>query len=542
MHVPDTKVMRILDSFLEMVQGKEYLPKVPNGQKMSFKPFFVSISLDEEEEYYITVRNGALAKRTPFQPPTHIGRVEIRMGDYERGGGFSSGIFSLPQDLNERAALTELSDTANEAFYDCIDDYIRRINNSIGVQDEEDRREKFLFFSREKSVRYEEQRKTHTLDTKGIEEMLLDISRKLMRPEIWNVELHFSFFNASRYLLTSEGTRIFTATPRYLVALHLVSPTIKSHYLLGNSWVFHSREMEAFPSHDLLMEKGERLIGELMEMRKAPVEKNGIYPAILDTKNHGVLWHEVIGHSLEAHRMQEDDCEYDESTPFEGNIGTKVAPSFITVHDDPTRKDLVGHYKYDDEGVKGKKTLLIEQGILKGYLHSRQSAGYFRTQSNGHARSSDRHDPIPRMSNIVVSSSKSIPFEELKEELMKQCVEQKREYGLLIEGTSGGFSLPEESYFNTTPTNIFRIYTNGNRERVRGIYIVGTPYQTLQNIVMTSDRYGAFHGVCGAESGWVSSSELAPDALVSSLEVKRIPNDAYERLRAPIFPRPRIER
>jgi|TARA_B100001971_G_C18195418_1_gene541142 predicted Zn-dependent protease len=295
--------------------------------------------------------------------------------------------------------------------------------------------------------------------------------------------------------------------------------------------------MGNIPCYDDIMARGETLTSELLDIIKAPLEKNDTLPVILDGENTGVVFHEVIGHSLEAHRMQEDEWG-DVTTLFKDKIGEKVAPEFITLYDDPTRQELDGHYQFDEDGVRSQKVMLVENCVLKNYLHSRESAGYFKTRSNGHARAYGSHTPTPRMSNLFVESNNRVSFDELVESLRKECVDQKKPYGLLMEGTNGGLTLPEECFFNTFPSNVFRVYANGKTERVRGAYIVGTPLQVLNNFIQTSDRYSTFSGNCGAESGWIPSVEIAPDALVKSLEINRIPMSSYYKMPKPVLPKP----
>ena len=109
---------------------------------------------------------------------------------------------------------------------------------------------------------------------------------------------------------------------------------------------------------------------------------------------------------------------------------------------------------------------------------------------------------------------------------------------MLLE-TQGGETLPDESIYNTYPLNIFQIYPNGEQRRVRGIYIVGTPHQTLMNIIRTSNETGVFNGFCGAESGLIAAAEIAPYALVNSLEVNRIPYTSFPEAPEEFLKRPK---
>ena len=359
-----------------------------------------------------------------------------------------------------------------------------------------------------------------------------------------------SLNNEGNYFVNTEGTKVFTHYTRFSLGITFFSYDSENS-AIPLSQSFHTMDLSKLPDKEQLIESGEQLRKDLSEIVRAPVQRNGLFPAILDYENHGVIWHEAVGHALEGHRMQEDDFSYSVSL-FNGKIGEKIAPDFLSLYDDPTIKTLDGHYKFDSEGVRAQKVMLVENGVLKNYLHSRQSAGYFKTSSNGHCRESIDNvtinpmqtlrnpGPCPRMSNLFVKSSNEASFEELKENLIKLCELQGKKYGLLLKECGGGLALPEESFFKTYPAHVYRVYRDGKIERVRSIYIVGTPYQILDNIIQTSDQYGLFNGTCGAESGWVPSTQTAPDALVKSLEVNTIPKETYPEMRSPVIPKPKL--
>ena len=196
---------------------------------------------------------------------------------------------------------------------------------------------------------------------------------------------------------------------------------------------------------------------------------------------------------------------------------------------------------YDEEGVAGQRVTLIKDGILEGYLHSRESAGYFKTKSNGHARADETLIPVSRMSNLIISSAHEVSYDELKEELVRLCKEQDKPYGLILSGAIGGMALPQNTVFDTYPKYITRVYpphgrTGIREEMSRGAYVVGTAAQTLQNIILTSNKYNTRSSFCGAESGFVPVSQTAPDALLSSLDINRIPKKSYPHLRTRVLP------
>ena len=146
---------------------------------------------------------------------------------------------------------------------------------------------------------------------------------------------------------------------------------------------------------------------------------------------------------------------------------------------------------------------------------------------------------MARMSNLVVESKKTARPEELKRLLMAEARRQGKPYGLLIRDITGG-NTNTASYgyqaFKGTPRLVYRVDARtGKEELVRGVELVGTPLSSVNRVLATGAVPGAFNGYCGAESGFVPVSTVAPAVLVGELELQRV-GRASER--SPILPAP----
>ncbi len=518
---------------------EEYLKKIKNtnvsvdtgDNTFDFNPFHALLHISMQRNSGISVINGGTYYRIVPNEHAAKGRLEVRVGDYDRNS-VSHMIFHLPFNFDKRVSEVLLKRAANEAIWNSIETYLGRLIDSLGVNNGEGC---FLSISDEEPSRYIQNRWTPKRRLSDLQENLEKVTRALYGGEIISCNAEFDLMEKQRYIANTKESMIYTKDAFWELSLNL--RTIDSdNRVLSHSQTFKGKGSRPYITLDELMEAGERLAGELSEIRKAEIEKNGTYPAIMDPENHGVIWHEVVGHSLEGHRQQEGEWG-DTANLFADRMGEKVAPGFITLTDDPTREDLFAHYKFDDEGIPGQKVVLIEKGILKDFLHSRESAGFMDSKSNGHARAENSNMPVPRMSNLIVESSKQMSYDELKENLIKECRRQRKPYGLIMSGSNGGVTLPSDSMFNTYPINVFRVYAkNGETERVRGIYLVGTPAQALDNMVATSDRFDTFNGFCGAESGSIPSTVTAPDMLLKRVEVNRIPSSSYDVLKNEVLP------
>jgi predicted Zn-dependent protease len=166
----------------------------------------------------------------------------------------------------------------------------------------------------------------------------------------------------------------------------------------------------------------------------------------------------------------------------------------------------------------------VENGVLKTFLMSRSPTRGI-TKSNGHGRCQPGRRVVARQGNLFVKSDKSVPFDKLREMLIEECKKQGKEFGLLFKDISGGFTMTQTwtpQAFKVLPILVYRVYTDGRPdELVRGVDIVGTPLTCFSKIVCTSDDDDVFNGMCGAESGSVPVSAIAPSVLVEQIEIEK---------------------
>ena len=202
---------------------------------------------------------------------------------------------------------------------------------------------------------------------------------------------------------------------------------------------------------------------------------------------------------------------------------------------------LAGFYEYDNEGSPAQRVAVIQDGILKNFLMSRMPIKDFSV-SNGHGRNQPGLMPTGRQGNLIVTSTKSVPEADLRQKLIEEVKKQGKPYGLYFDDIQGGFTLTTRSLpqaFQVLPVIVYRVYADGRPdELVRGVDIVGTPLAALTRIVTTGDQQHVFNGVCGAESGSVPVSAVAPAMLFSEMEVQK---RAHSHERPPILPPPGFE-
>lgn len=343
-------------------------------------------------------------------------------------------------------------------------------------------------------------------------------------PGILNSNVSMSVQREIRTYVNTEGTKIRRGRNSIRVFILARAKASDGMDLVATE-SFEAHDFSRLAKEKDMEEAVDRVGRELVEMLKAPVVDPFVGPAILSGRASGVFFHEIFGHRIEGHR-QKDDAE---GQTFTKSIGKPVLPDFLSVVFDPTLEkaagiDLNGTYAYDDEGVKARRMVLVENGILKTFLLSRSPVDGF-ANSNGHGRKQLGGEASSRQSNLIVESSKAVSEDKLRDMLKDELKRQNKPYGLYFREVTGGYTTTGRrglQAYTVIPLVVFRVYADGRPdEMVRGADIVGTPLTSFSKILATSNKLGVFNGICGAESGSVPVSAISPSILISEIEVQR---------------------
>jgi TldD protein len=325
-------------------------------------------------------------------------------------------------------------------------------------------------------------------------------------------------------LVTTEGTRIEQGR---LFSRMVISTRGKAAdgMDLTTLETFETDEPAKLPKDAEILAAVEKAGKSLQDLLKAPPADPFVGPAILSGRASGVFFHEIFGHRIEGHRQKDES----EGQTFTKSVGKPILPSFLSVVFDPTlpafeNTMLNGSYAYDDEGVKARRVPVVEDGVLKTFLMSRSPIKGF-AQSNGHGRREPGAEIVSRQSNLFVESSKRVSDQELRRLLIEEVKRQNKPYGLFFDQVTGGYTTTQRrglQAFTVIPLVVYRVYADGRPdELIRGVDIVGTPLSSFSSILATSEKRDVFNGICGAESGNVPVSAIAPALLVSSIEIQR---------------------
>jgi len=241
-------------------------------------------------------------------------------------------------------------------------------------------------------------------------EKKLHTSKKIVRGLV-----EYTGIKINKIFVNSEGANIRFSNS-------LVWASLKADSKKGNLTQFyektigHSGGYEIFQKNN--MEKTGSEIGHkaenLLEAKAAKADKDAI--VILDSDYVALLVHEIVGHPSEADRVLGREAAWAGTTWWAGKIGEKIGSDYFTAYDDPTVPSTLGYYLYDDEGVKARRKVLIEEGVLKGHMHSRETAAIFGVEPNAGMRAiTFEYIPLIRMSNTFFGEG-----DWKKEELIKE--------------------------------------------------------------------------------------------------------------------------
>ena len=449
------------------------------------------------------------------------------------GGGFSP----MPLEDDETGIRNALWLATDSQFKAAQKRYVKvKANKAVKVEEEDTSDD----FSVEKPSTHTGPPAPFNIDRPAWEKRLRKLSLIFRDyPDVLESSFSFSAVRTRRWLVNNEGTRIQDERVQY--RLFTVVETVASDGMdLSLYDGVEAATPDALPDDAKLEELAKTLAKQLGELRAAPVADTYAGPAILRSRASGVIFHEIFGHRIEGHRQKDED----EGRTFAKKVGQSIMPDFITVVDDPPRTTLGkiplnGHYLYDDEGVQAQKVTLVDKGILKSFLMCRSPVKNFPT-SNGHGRCSPGNSPVARQGNLVVDSSKRVPYAKLREMLIEEIKKQGKTYGLIFDDIAGGFTMTQSfmpQSFKLLPLRVWRVYPDGKPDEVlRGVDIVGTPLASLEKILCAADDDDVFNGTCGAESGWVPVSACSPSLLVGTIEVER---QQKSQDRPPLLPAPR---
>lgn len=231
----------------------------------------------------------------------------------------------------------------------------------------------------------------------------------------------------------------------------------------------------------------------------------GEYPVVLAPGDSGILLHEAVGHGLEA------DFNRKKTSNYTDRVGQSVASELVSVVDDPTFIGGRGSINIDDEGRDAQPNLLIEKGILRGYMQDLLSGHHFGVQSGNGRRESFKSAPMPRMTNTVMLGGPHDP-----EEIIAQT---KR--GVFAKKFSGGQVNISNGDFVFSLTECYLIEDGRISAPLKGVNLIGNGPEALSHVDMLAADVELSDGIwtCGKDGQSVPVGVGCPTTRISRMTV-----------------------
>jgi TldD protein len=283
-----------------------------------------------------------------------------------------------------------------------------------------------------------------------------------------------------RVIATSEGLYLRDELPLLFFIVQAMSDDGKARHMSRERLSYHSGfEMFEKTTPETVAKNAAREAIAMLDAEEAPA---GMMDVVMQNGWGGVLVHEAVGHPLEADNIAKG------IGAFTGKMGQKVASECFTMVDDGTLPGFRGTINYDDEGSPARRNVLIEKGVLKGFMTDVLSSKQLSMARTGNGRrESFRYIPIPRMTNTFIDKGESVP-----EDILSSTKK-----GIYVQSLSGGSVNPVTGVFNFTCREAYLI-ENGKKTRpIKGATLIGSCMDVISNIDAVGNDLDFGPGICG---------------------------------------------
>ncbi len=534
--------------------------RVAGGQDA---PYFFSFDLTDSEDFHAVATLGSpvsVSRRHVRNPG-----AEVRVGSYEFdntghifSGRYSGSRYDGNWPLDDNYALLR------EGFWLLTDRTFKAAEESIGrkrasLKNTASTTEQLPDFSKADAV-VSLPKVTHKkIDEAAWAQRIAKLSSVFgAYPEVLSSLVELQIIDGVTYLLNSEGSALRYAD-RVSWVIARAEGQAADGMLLRDAVSVQALDADKLPGDTDLRKQFTDVADHVRDLVKAPVGEAFTGPVLFEPQAAAQLLAQIVGDNLYVPRKPMSDPGRNVNflpSEFETKIGSRVLPEWMDAVDDPSQatwngKPLAGYYQFDVEGVPAKPVAVIEKGVLKSFLMTRQPVKGFAA-SNGHARLQGGYGASrAAIGNLFVKTSQATPIEDLKKRMIQMTQERSKPYGLLVRklnypyaGTeldlqalaqgsrqSGGSTVPL-----SPPVLIYRVYPDGHEELVRGLRFRGVSTRALRDILAASQETALFEFVnnsaplafLGAGGYVAATSVVAPGLLFEELELE-VPQEQLQK-------------
>jgi hypothetical protein len=532
-------------------------------------PYYIEYAVDDAEAFSASATLGGLVSSRLNR--YRIPQVRVRVGDYRLDN--TNSVFAdyapgarfeaeqLPLDDNAaaiRRSLWLLTDRYYKGAVEALAAKRAALRNVTETETLND-------FARAEPVTLLLERPWVKLDQALWEKRLRAVSAVAAEyPRVFGSSVEFEAVQSDYYMVNSEGADL--RLPERLAWLRVRAWSQAGDGMqVRDAAVLHWPETAPAVSDAELERLVRSVAGNVTALAAAPAGETYSGPVLLEGVASAQLFAEVLGRNLRVFRRPVSPPGRPApsgETELEGRLGARILPEWVDVVDDPGQKEwrgrpLLGHYAADLEGVAPQPLTLVEAGVLKGFLLTRQPVRGFEG-SNGRARIPGAFGakfPVP--GNLFIRARQSVTEAELKNRLIDLCRQRGRPYGLLVRkmdfpSVAGGEEVRRLAAGSpqgggarllSVPLLVWRVTADGKEELVRGLRFRRLDARSLKDLVAASDEMhvfdylenGAPMALVGGGGYLTGVTVIAPSVLIDDLELEPARED---RPKLPVVPPP----
>jgi len=483
-------------------------------QKMD-KPYFLAYRIDDWDRTSVSAMLGSVTEEQPSR--LRMVGVEVRVGDYTLdnsnyvslrslgggGGGMFSSIRPATLDDSYGQLRSSLWMATDAQYKKALED----ISAKRAVLENRNHSDELPDFSKESvSTQFQPQDPGRA----NMDE-LKDLARTLSAafksaPDIYISSVDLDYHNTYTRYLNSEGSSFTRANP--LIKLEITAQTQSPDGVpISDSIELFGRSVADLPAKDVLLARTKTMIDRMLKLRSATLLERYNGPVLFEEDAAGELFSQEFATGFMAVRTPlSDDSRFEMffnqmmsrlgGSSFVDKIGGRVLPDFLSVTDNPLAADykglkLLGASKIDDDAVKTRETRLVEHGVLKTLLATRDPV-----RSVPHSTGSRRGwGPAP--SNLFITSEKSLSTSDLRKELLRRAKDRGLDYGIVVRRIGGGAAASfmkmasrmaqQGGPGGSSLGEVYKVYPDGREELVRGMEIAELTPAAFKDIVAVGD-------------------------------------------------------
>lgn len=500
------------------------------------RPYFIEYTLEDNVRASASASLGAITSKNSyrsrdFTSDVRVGSYELDHTNFGGGGGFSfRGMFSfgggapMPIENDYLAIRQSIWWTTDRDYKSVLEQFEQKkaFMKSKVIED------KPADFSQEEpTVRFEDpvQLEIEVEPLAELASRLAAVFREF--PQVKQSSASVSASGGNRYLVNTEGTRMRTGGVVYTVS---VSAAVQADdgMELSNSITEHARKFAELPAGDELAERTRAMVRQLIAVKDAPVLESYTGPILFDAEAAATIFSLQFAPRFSGGQRPVGSTASPDD--FANKLEKRVLPRFMTVVDDPSIKEIdgnivLGHYEYDEQGVRAQRVHLVEEGRLKAMLMSRNPSKEF-SRSNGHGRGYGRAG----VGCLVVSAAEPASAADLRQELIEAAQDEDLEYGIRIESLGNVGVSSRASGGGTMPLVMYKVYPDGREELARGANISRIDLRSFKRIMAAGDKSHVWNSAGGS-----GSTVAVPALLFEELDLAKIDRD-FDK--PPILPSP----